>query len=149
MRRCRTLISAAMMAVPAAVAVTVGAALAAETDLRIQGFGWRLPEGCTPPRAILALDVGLVGAALASPSYEVRYRWRKRPGGQWFARTLAFTNRLSAAARTQRLHIILPVDSSGAVWDFEVVLDPRGRIAERDESNNRARFSGACGGRGT
>ncbi|MDH3236375.1 MAG: hypothetical protein OEQ29_22865 [Alphaproteobacteria bacterium] len=132
-----------------ATAVATGAALAADTDLRVHGFGWRLPEGCTPPRAILALDVGLTGAAPAGATYEVRYRWRKRPGGQWFARTLPFTNRLSAAEPVQRIHIILPVDSSGAVWDFEVVLDPRGRIAERDEGNNRARFSGACGGRGT
>jgi len=143
MRRYRTLISAAIMAVAASTAS------AAESDLLVQSFGWRLPEGCTPPRVILALDVGLVGAAPAGPTFEVRYRWRKRPGGQWFARTLPFTNRLSAASPVQRLHIILPVDSSGAVWDFEIVLDPRGRIAERDETNNRARFSGACGGRKT
>lgn len=132
-----------------AAAMAAGTALAADTDLRVQSFGWRLPGGCTPPRAILALDVGLAGVAPAGPTYEVRYRWRKRPGGPWFARTLPFPNRLSAANPVQRLHIILPVDSSGAVWDFEIVLDPRGRIAERDEGNNRARFSGACGGRGT
>ena len=143
MRQYRTLISAAFMA------VAVSAASAADTDLRVQGFGWRLPGGCTPPHAILALDVELAGAAPVGPTYEVRYRWRKRPGGQWFARTLPFPNRLSVADPVQRLHIILPVDSSGAVWDFEVVLDPRGRIVERDEGNNRARFSGACGGRKT
>jgi hypothetical protein len=132
-----------------AAALTNGVAAAAETDLRIARFGWRLPAGCTPPRAILALDVTFTGAAPVGPTYEVRYRWRKRPGGRWFARTLPFSNRLSAAAPVQRLHIILPVDSSGAVWDFEIVLDPRNRIAERDEANNEARFSGACGGRGT
>ena len=60
---------------------------------------------------------------------------------------LPFSNRLTATARVQRLHIILPVDSSGAVWDFEITLDPRNRIAEADERNNTARFAGACGGK--
>jgi len=137
------------VAMTLATALSAAVAPAATTDLKVERFGWRLPEGCKPPRAILALDVGVSGAPPVGETFDVRYRWRKRPGGRWFARTVPFTNRLTAAVRVQRLHIILPVDSSGAVWDFEVTLDPQNRFVESDEENNSARFAGPCGGRGT
>ena len=72
---------------PLLAASIAAAAPATATDLQVERFGWRLPNGCTPPRAILALDVRVTGAPPAGATYEVRYRWRKRPGGQWFART--------------------------------------------------------------
>jgi len=141
---------AAMLALVAATMTTAPVRAAGATDLFVARFGWRTDAGCPDgPRAVIVLDIGLRGAAPAAPVLELRYRWRKRPGGQWFARTLPVTNRLAAGAGRQRINLYLPVDSSGAVWDFEVVLDPRNRIAEADETNNQARFSGPCGGRGT
>lgn len=130
-----------------AAALPVGAAAAA-TDLRVERFAWVSSQGCgTGPRAVFILDIAYDGLRPNALLLEVRYRWRKRPDGPWFQRILPVTNRLTADKTVQRINLFLPIDTRGGVWDFEIELDPRNRIAERDEANNRARLEGVCGGR--
>ena len=124
------------------------AAEQAGTDLKIARFAWLSGQGCgTGPRAVFTVDIAYDGLRPNALLLEIRYRWRKRPAGPWFQRNLPVTNRLTTDKKVQRINLFLPIDTRGGVWDFEVELDPRNRVAERNETNNRARLKGVCGGR--